>query len=254
MGALHEAHRRLIQRAKKSCQTVVVSIFVNPLQFRPTEDYKQYPQSIKVDTAICHAQGVDALFVPSLKDIYPDGFQTRVTLTELANRWEGEQRPTHFQGVVTIVLKLLNLVKPDWVFLGQKDYQQALLVRQLSKDLHLDLKIMLCPTVREPNGLALSSRNQYLTSTLKRKAPLLYQALSEGRMAIQRDGVRRAKKVQKVMLDRLSRESRVSVEYLAVCDAQTLEPLHHVKGRVALLGAISLNNVRLIDNIVLRVP
>lgn len=254
MGALHEAHRHLIQRARHSCQTVVVSIFVNPLQFGPTEDYKRYPRSLKADTALCRAEGVDVLFVPSLKDIYPPGFQTRVTVTELANRWEGEHRPTHFQGVVTVVFKLLNLVTPGWVFLGQKDYQQTLLVRQLSKDLHLDVNIAMCPTVRERDGLALSSRNQYLTATHRRKASLLYQALKAGKGAIQRNGLRKAEKIRQVMLNQLSGEPLVSIEYLAVCDAQTLEPLHHVKGRVVLLGAICLSNVRLIDNVVLRVP
>ena len=184
MGALHPGHLSLIQRARRTCQTVVVSLFVNPLQFSPKEDLNRYPRPIKTDLDLCRQQGVDLVFLPTRQALYPGNFQTSVTVTQLTRRWEGEHRPTHFQGVTTIVTKLLNLLRPDRAFFGQKDYQQYVVVSQLVKDLNLEAKIVCCPTVRQRDGLAWSSRNQYISPTERAKGVVLYQALVAGRKAI----------------------------------------------------------------------
>lgn len=253
MGALHAGHRSLIQQAHKTCQTVIVSLFVNPLQFGPTEDFTRYPRPLQKDTTFCRREGVDMLFVPPLKEFYPSGFQTSITVSRLAQPWEGERRPTHFQGVATVMTKLLNLIKPDLVFLGQKDYQQTLLIKQLVQDLNLEVKVVMCPTIREPDGLAYSSRNQCLPPLQRQKAVLLYHALQRGEKAIKK-GIRSAGKIRQTMLTKIATDRQVTLEYLAICHAVTLEPLRQVKGRVLLLGAIRLGKVRLIDNLLVHVP
>ena len=196
MGALHAGHRALIQRARRTCGTVMVSIFVNPLQFGPAEDYRRYPRDLSRDLACCREEHVDLVFLPKADILYPRDFQTTVAVGTLSQRWEGEHRPTHFQGVTTVVTKLLNLVRPDQAFFGQKDYQQFCLIRQLVKDLDIDTRVTLCPTVRDADGFALSSRNRYVTKTERQQALALYQALSAGKEAIAR-GTRRADSVEK---------------------------------------------------------
>ena len=253
MGALHPGHRSLIQRARGSSELVVVSLFVNPLQFGPKEDFHHYPKPIKVDTVFCRREAVDILFVPSLKDLYPADFQTSITIDRLSRRWEGEHRPTHFHGVATVLTKLMNIVRPDVAFFGQKDYQQFLVINQLNQDLHFNVKVMMGTTIRELDGLAWSSRNQHLSLDQRQQASVLYHALLTGRKAIQ-DGWRSAKKIQQMMRNHIAEHSSMSVNYLAVCHAKTLEPLTMVKGRVVLLGAIRLGKVRLIDNILVRCP
>lgn len=251
MGALHPGHHALIQLARKSCDLVVVSLFVNPLQFGPTEDYTRYPRTLKEDIALCRREDVDVIFSPSLQEFYPHGFQTFITLSHLAKRWEGEWRPTHFQGVATVVTKLLHLVKPDFAIFGQKDYQQTLVVKQLVRDLNMQVKIIMCPTVREPDGLPYSSRNQYLSSAQREKAVFLYEALRAGKEAI-RNGMRSAAAIQEVMKKRMRKDRQVILEYLAICDAFTLEPLVQTMGKMVLLGAIRLGKVRLIDNLLVQ--
>ncbi len=248
MGALHAGHRALIRAARLSCDAVVVSLFVNPAQFGPKEDFSRYPRKPKADTLLCAKEGVDVLFAPPVDEIYPDGFQTAVSIPKLARRWEGEQRPGHFGGVATVVTKLLTLVRPTAVFFGQKDFQQAALIRRLVEDLNLGARVIVYPTVREADGLALSSRNEYLTPAQRRAAPVLFQTLKAGRTAI-RDGVLSGSKIRQIMRTALSAESMVRLDYLAVCDPDTLEPLTRIRDRAVLLGAIRIGKVRLIDNL-----
>ncbi len=253
MGALHAGHRSLIRRARLSCDAVVVSLFVNPRQFGRGEDFSRYPKRFRSDAALCRQEGVDVLFVPSRAGMYPPGFQTSVEVRNLSQRWEGKFRPHHFEGVATILTKLLSLARPQLAFFGQKDFQQVVLVRRLVEDLNLGVRIVLCSTMRERDGLALSSRNQYLAPAQRRAAPVLYAALRAGRTAVQA-GIRSAARVRQVMFDATLVQPPARVEYLAVCDPLTLEPLNRVTDRALLLGAIRLGRTRLIDNLLVRSP
>ena len=248
MGALHEGHRALIRRARLSCDAVVVSLFVNPRQFGAGEDLARYPRRLRQDAALCRDAGADVLFAPSVAAIYPAGYQTSVSVPSLARRWEGAARPRHFEGVATVITKLFSLIRPERAFFGRKDFQQAAIVRRLAADLNLGVRIVVCPTVREADGLALSSRNGYLTPEQRRAAPVLYRALRAGEAAI-RGGTTSAARVRAAMRRIVAGEPLAREEYLAVCDAQTLEPLRRVRGRVVLLGAVRLGGVRLIDNL-----
>lgn len=247
MGALHEGHRALIRAARLACDAVVVSIFVNPTQFGPTEDLSKYPRQLRLDHALCRKEGVDAVFAPTAATMYPASSQTLVTVPAMARRWEGETRPQHFQGVALVVTKLLSLVQPDTTWFGQKDFQQAALVRQLVIDLNLPGRLIVLPTVREADGLALSSRNVYLSAEQRRAAPVLYRALQAGAAAI-REGERRAPHIQRRMARLVAEESLATAEYLAVCDPSTLEPLQTVQRHAVLLGAVRIGTVRLLDN------
>ncbi len=247
MGALHEGHLSLIRQARKHCSTVVVSIFVNPLQFGPAEDFSKYPRPVKSDQQLCREAGVDLIFSPSSKGFYPQDFQTSVSVRGHSQRWEGEARPTHFDGVTTVVTKLLNLVRPSQAFFGQKDYQQLLVIKKLVQDLNIDTKIVRCSTIRESDGLALSSRNRYLSERQRRQVGSLSEALRQGVQAIKK-GETNVRMIQDNMQKILRKTAGVKVEYLAVCSAKTLDPLTKVKGEVVLLGAIQIGNVRLIDN------
>ncbi len=247
MGALHKGHLSLIRQARKHCSTVVVSIFVNPLQFGPAEDFRKYPRPVKSDQQWCRESGVDLLFCPSSEAFYPQDFQTAVSVNRLSQRWEGEARPTHFDGVTTVVTKLLNLVHPSRAYFGQKDYQQLLVIKKLVQDLNIDTKIVRCSTIRESDGLALSSRNRYLSEIQRRQVVSLSEALRQGVQAIKK-GKTNVRIIQDTMQKFFRKVSGVKVEYLVVCDATTLDPLTKVKGGVVLLGAIQIGNVRLIDN------
>lgn len=248
MGALHAGHRALIRAARLSCDAVVVSLFVNPAQFGPKEDFSRYPRKPRADAVLCAKEGVDVLFAPPVGEIYPDGFQIAVSVPKLARRWEGEQRPGHFEGVATVVTKLLTLVRPAAAFFGQKDFQQAALIRRLVEDLNLGARAIVYPTVREADGLALSSRNAYLTPAQRRAAPVLFQALKAGRTAI-RAGVLSGSRIRQIMRTALSAEPMARLDYLAVCDPDTLEPLTRIRDRAVLLGAIRIGKIRLIDNL-----
>ena len=252
MGALHAGHRSLIQRARKVCKTVVVSIFLNPLQFGPNEDFKQYPRDHAKDLALCREEGVDIVFTPPLESLYPTGFQTTVAVNDLSKRWEGVHRPTHFDGVTTVVAKLLNLVRPTQTFFGQKDYQQFLVIQQMVKDLEWDTKLTMCPTVRKSDGLALSSRNQYLTPSQRQRAGLLFQALRAGKHTISK-GQFNHRSIDKAMRQGLHLVPQLTIDYLACCDARTLNPLTRIRGKVVLLGAIRIGKIRLIDNVIIQV-
>ena len=253
MGALHDGHRALIRAARLQCDALVVSIFVNPTQFAPTEDLAKYPRPIAKDRALCRAEGVDVCFEPGVTAMYPEGFETVVTVPGIARRWEGELRPHHFAGVATIVTKLFGIVRPDVAVFGQKDFQQAALVRRLIEDLNLGVTLIVHPTVREPDGLAMSSRNVYLSHTERALAPILYKSLQTGAAAI-KDGETSGRKVQSMMTQMMRRESAASHDYLVVCDPDTLAPLESIHDRAVLLGAIRIGNVRLIDNVLVRRP
>jgi pantoate--beta-alanine ligase len=252
MGALHAGHRSLIREARLSCDAVVVSLFVNPRQFGPGEDFSRYPRRVRADAALCRAEGVDALFMPSRQAMYPRGFQTAVAVRDLARRWEGERRPGHFEGVATVVTKLFSLVRPGMAFFGQKDFQQSALIKRLVEDLGLGVRIIVCPTVRDYDGLALSSRNRHLTPAQRRAAPVLYEALQAGRTAILR-GIRYGLQITHAMRKVIATEPTMRVDYLVVCDPETLEPLARVTKTAVLLGAVRLGRVRLIDNLLVRI-
>lgn len=253
MGALHDGHRALIRAARLRCDALVVSIFVNPTQFAPTEDLAKYPRPISNDRALCRAEGVDACFEPGVTAMYPEGFETVVTVPGIARRWEGELRPHHFAGVATVVTKLFGIVRPDVAVFGQKDFQQAALVRRMIDDLSLGIKLIVHPTVRERDGLAMSSRNVYLSATDRSLAPILYKALSGGARAI-RAGMKNAAEIRALMQETVERQTPATVDYLVACDPATLEPWNGTTSRVVLLGAIRLGSVRLIDNLVVTAP
>ncbi|MBS0183698.1 MAG: pantoate--beta-alanine ligase [Nitrospira sp.] len=253
MGALHDGHRALIRAARLQCDALVVSIFVNPTQFGPNEDLAKYPRPLSQDRAICKKEGVDVCFEPTVKAMYPSGFQALVALPAIARRWEGEVRPHHFSGVATVVTKLFGIVRPQIALFGQKDFQQSALVRQLVKDLNLGVEIVVHPTVREADGLARSSRNIYLSPDDRIRAATLYKSLQTGAEAIRR-GVTDGVSIQKTMLQAIRGEPAMTIDYLSVCDPSTLEPLFSVRSRVVLLGAVRLGSVRLIDNLLVTTP
>jgi pantoate--beta-alanine ligase len=253
MGALHDGHRSLIRAARLRCDALVVSIFVNPPQFSPTEDLSTYPRPIARDRALCREEGVDVCFEPTTLTMYPEGFETTVTVPALARRWEGEARPHHFTGVATVVTKLFGMVQPHLALFGQKDYQQAALVRQLVDDLNLGVAIQVRPTIRERDGLAMSSRNVYLSTDERRIAPLLSQALRIGRQMIL-GGMNDAAEIERIMRQTIEQAPTIHVEYLAVCDPDSLEPLSVVGARAVLLGAIRIGSIRLIDNLMVKMP
>lgn len=253
MGALHDGHRALIRETRLQCDALVVSIFVNPTQFGPHEDLARYPRPISRDRALCRQQGVDVCFEPTVEAMYPNGFQTMVTLPTIARRWEGEVRPHHFTGVATVVTKLFGIVRPQLALFGQKDFQQSALVRQLVKDLNLGVEIIVHPTVREADGLAMSSRNVYLSQEERTRAVTLYKSLQAGAEAIRR-GVTDGTAIQEAMVRVIKGEPAIAIDYLAVCDPVTLEPLATVASRVVLLGAVRMGSVRLIDNLLTSPP
>ncbi len=248
MGALHEGHRALIRAARLRCDALVVSIFVNPTQFGPQEDLAKYPRTISQDRALCRKEGVDVCFEPTVGTMYPSGFQTMVTLPTIARRWEGKVRPHHLSGVATVVTKLFGIIRPRIAIFGQKDFQQSVLVQQLVKDLDLGVAIVLHPTVREADGLAMSSRNVYLSSDDRIRAATLYKSLQAGAEAIRR-GATDGEAIQSAMAQVLKKDPAIMIDYLAVCDPRTLEPLSYVNSRAVLLGAVRLGSVRLIDNL-----
>ena len=253
MGALHDGHRALIRAARLRCDALVVSIFVNPTQFGPAEDLTKYPRSLVNDRAICRREGADVCFEPTAKGMYPDGFQTIVSLPSIARRWEGEMRPHHFSGVATVVTKLFGIVHPQIALFGQKDFQQSAVVRQLVEDLNLGVEIVVRPTVRERDGLAMSSRNVYLSPTQRVVATTLYQSLRAGSEAI-RKGLTDGEAIQEAMRRIVTRQPALTIDYLAVCNPRTLEPLPLVTSSAVLLGAVRLGSVRLLDNLLVTVP
>jgi pantoate--beta-alanine ligase len=254
MGALHEGHLSLVRRARRERDRVVVSVFVNPLQFGPREDYARYPRDPARDARLCRAAGCDWLFLPSVRAMYPPGATTRVLAGAVARRWEGAVRPGHFDGVATVVLKLIQLVRPDTLYLGQKDAQQARVLADMIRDLNVPVRLTVCPTVREPDGLAMSSRNAYLDAEERARAAGLYRALEAGRAAAV-DGRHGARVILREARAALRREARPErVDYLALVDPSTLEPLRRPARRGLLLAAIRIGRTRLIDNLAIPGP
>lgn len=254
MGALHAGHLSLVRASTEQCDRTVVSIFVNPLQFGPREDLREYPRPRISDRNLLARSGVHVLFAPSAVAMYPPGFTTAVEVHgSLLQGLCAPFRPGHFRGVTTVVTKLLHVVQPHVVYFGQKDAQQNKIIQQMTRDLDLDCSLKVLPIVREPDGLALSSRNRLLTAMQRRSAPVLYGALCAGRALIGR-GARRASVVRAVMRRILATESRVRVQYLAIVRAQTLQPVARLRGKILLAVAAWLGHIRLIDNLVVRVP
>lgn len=252
MGALHDGHRALIRAARLQCDALVVSIFLNPTQFAPTEDLAKYPRPIVNDRALCRAEGVDICFEPPVKAMYPDGFETVVTVPGIAQRWEGEIRPHHFAGVATVVTKLFGMVRPDVAVFGQKDFQQAALIRRVIEDLSLGVTLIVHPTVREQDGLAMSSRNVYLSASDRVLALVLYKSLLAGQRAV-REGITDGKRISSIMRETVEQQAPTTIDYLVACDPKTLEPWNGTTSRVVLLGAMRLGSVRLIDNLVVPI-
>jgi pantoate--beta-alanine ligase len=247
MGALHEGHRSLIREAQKQCSPVVVSIFVNPKQFGPSEDFENYPRTLERDRAALDDLAVDYLFAPSAEEIYPSGFRTSVTVEGLSERLEGRSRPAHFRGVSTVVLKLFEIVRPRFAYFGRKDAQQVRIIRQMALDLNLTTTVVVCPIVREPDGLALSSRNAYLKDGDRRSATALYRSLDRVRLEIasrERDALRLETAVRRVM----EAEPGITLDYAEIVDAETLEPVVNLRRTCYVLIAARVGGVRLIDN------
>jgi pantoate--beta-alanine ligase len=250
MGALHAGHDSLVSRARRENQRVVVSIFVNPKQFGPHDDFEKYPRPFEQDRARLEALGVDTIFHPPVDQIYPAAFKTRVDPGPLGEVLEGKSRPGHFGGVLTVVLKLLNLTQPKRAYFGQKDFQQVVLVRQLVRDFALPVRIVVVPTVREADGLAMSSRNAYLDDTQRRVAPIVRQALTEAARAFT-VGETRPTELERLTTDRMAVAPGVVVDYVAVVDETTLSRPPQASPGSVLAVAVKLGSTRLIDNVVL---
>ncbi len=253
MGALHEGHLSLIRRARQASGRVVVSIFVNPAQFAPGEDFDRYPRDLARDADLAREAGTDILYAPEARDVYPPGFGTSVSVESLEGVLEGVSRPGHFRGVATVVAKLLTRVRPHIAVFGQKAAQQAVLVRRMVRDLEIDAEIEVCPTVREGDGLAMSSRNVYLGAAERKAAPVLFRALRRAESAVVAEGERSAERVLALIRETVAAEPLVSLEYAAVVDGETLEPLEKIRGNVLVPLAARLGTTRLIDNITMKV-
>ncbi len=250
MGALHQGHLSLIRLAKKHSDFVVVSIFVNPTQFGPKEDYKKYPRNLKKDAALCQSAGADLIFSPNVKEVYSKGFSTFINVEGLTQGLCGASRPGHFRGVATVVSKLLNIVQPDAAVFGQKDAQQLAVIRQMTKDLDLPIKIIGAPIVRERDGLAMSSRNAYLTLEERAEAPALYRALQLA-VSMVKSGKREADSVKREMAKLLYRDAPLGeIDYIEIVDNEALKPVKQVKKNTLIALAMNFPSARLIDNII----
>jgi pantoate--beta-alanine ligase len=250
MGALHEGHLSLVRHARAHDDTVVVSIFVNPTQFGPGEDYARYPRDPDRDLALLRDLGTDLVFMPPAEDVYPEGFDTYVQVEKLTQRLEGAHRPGHFRGVATVVTKLFNVVQPHRAYFGQKDAQQLAVIRRLARDLDLPVEVIGLPTVREPDGLAMSSRNMYLSPKERLAAVVLYRSL-EAAQELWRSGVRDAAHIRQRMNDVLAAEPVARIDYVSLADAETLEELETVDRAALVSLAVRIGKTRLIDNVTL---
>ncbi len=252
MGALHEGHLSLVREARRMCDVVVVSVFVNPAQFGPGEDYERYPRDLTKDTALLTDYNVDYIFAPTVEEMYPKGFATYVTIEGLSDQLEGAARPGHFRGVATVVTILLNTVRPDFAFFGQKDAQQALIIKRLVRDLAFDSEIVVLPTVREDSGLAISSRNLYLSADEQAAARVIHWALVQAKTAY-REGERNAGRLADSIRSIIEAEPRARLDYVTVADAETLEKLDKLDDKSVLIAvAVYIGKTRLIDNTILN--
>jgi pantoate--beta-alanine ligase len=253
MGALHEGHATLVRRARDECQSVVASVFVNPTQFGPSEDFNRYPRDEAADLALLEGLGVDLAFVPLVEEMYPPGVVTSVEVGPLGEVLEGAARPGHFRGVATVVTTLFNLVQPNRAYFGQKDGQQSVVIRHMVRDLGMPVEVVVCPTVRESDGLALSSRNRYLTPDERAQAPTLYQALQAAAAALA-DGERSADRLRAVMSEALAKATLGQPDYVSVADADSLEELDWVDRPALASLAVRFPSARLIDCLPLEAP
>lgn len=251
MGALHSGHLALTAKAREECDFVVVSVFVNPAQFGPYEDYKKYPRNFSRDEKLLKAEGVDIVFYPGVKDIYPEGFSTYVLELNLSRFLCGAKRLNHFRGVCTILAKLFNLIGPDKAYFGQKDFQQAQIVKKMVDDLNFPIKVKVLPTVRERDGLAMSSRNRYLNKEQRKEALCLRNSLLAAR-ALVKDGETKSSTVIKKIRSIINSQKTSRIDYVEVCDPESLRSLKQIKGRAIILLAVYIGRTRLIDNILIQ--
>lgn len=251
MGYLHEGHQSLIKKAVEENDRVVVSVFVNPIQFAPNEDLETYPRDLEADKRLCDSTGADLIFHPTPDEMYPDGFSTHIQMDNLTKELCGKTRPTHFGGVCTVVGKLFNIVQPDKAYFGQKDAQQLAIIKRMVRDLNFDIEIVGCPIIREPDGLAKSSRNTYLNADERKAALILSKAIRLGEELVA-DGERNAQTIIKAMTDKINTEPLARIDYVNVVDALSIEPLDVVKGEVLVAIAVYIGKTRLIDNFIIN--
>jgi len=252
MGYLHQGHLSLVRKARKNTDIVIMSIFVNPLQFTPHEDFREYPRDLKRDIKLADSCGVDIIFYPSAKSMYPQDYLTYVNVEKITDVLCGKSRPRHFQGVCTVVAKLFNIVQPDIAYFGQKDAQQAIVIKRMTKDLNMPIKIRVCPIVREKDGLAMSSRNVYLDREEREDATILYKALCKAKELILK-GERNPKVIIQRMRDIILSKPRAKIDYVSIVDTKNLEPVKEIRGRLLIALAVWMGKTRLIDNIVLEI-
>jgi pantoate--beta-alanine ligase len=250
MGFLHEGHLSLVRQARNECDSVVVSIFVNPTQFGPAEDLSNYPRNLQHDLELLASENVDVVWTPTTDEMYPAGYQTWITLDELVKPLEGSMRPRHFRGVATVVSKLFNCVQPQKAYFGQKDAQQAAVIRRMSADLNFPVEVVVCPIVREADGLAMSSRNVYLDPKERQAATVLYRSLNAAQFAYE-NGERNAGTIRQVVTDIINAEPLARLQYISCADNDTLLELDSIKGKSLLSMAVYFGKTRLIDNLVL---
>jgi len=248
MGALHRGHLALIERARRECSTVIASIFVNPKQFGPKEDFSKYPRTFESDKEKLEQAGVDSLFAPEASEIYPQGFSSYVQVDGLSERLEGRSRPGHFRGVATVVMKLLQIVQPNFAYFGRKDAQQSRIITQMARDLNLDSETVVCPIVREPDGLAMSSRNAYLNAEERKAATVLHRALDAAKNELAA-GVRDALQLQTSLRRKLDCERLATVDYAEIVDSESFEPVVRVSKPSYIVLAVLIGKTRLIDNL-----
>ena len=252
MGFLHQGHLSLVRESLKKAEVTVVSIFVNPAQFGPQEDFKDYPRDIHRDFEILEKEGVDYLFVPGDEEMYPEGYKTYVEVSGLKDKLCGRSRSSHFRGVCTVILKLFNIVEPDFAFFGQKDAQQAIILKRMTADLNLKVKVEALPIVREEDGLALSSRNTYLSQEERRAALVLSKSLDEARQMVE-NGERDAGRIVNGMREMIDREPLARIDYVEIVDMDNLDPVNNIEKEALAALAVFVGKVRLIDNTILRV-
>lgn len=250
MGAFHEGHLSLMRRARTENDIVITSIFVNPTQFGPKEDYDAYPRDLENDSKMAEEIGVDIIFAPTVRDMYPQGYATFVNVERITEKMCGTSRPGHFRGVATVVAKLFNIIPAHKAYFGQKDAQQCVVIRQMAKDLNFDIEIVVLPTVRESDGLAMSSRNKYLNDEERKSALVLFKSLSIAKELI-KSGEINSEKIKQKMLDIINEEPLARVDYISIVDAETLEDLDIIKENTLIALAVFIGKTRLIDNIII---
>ena len=252
MGALHEGHLSLIRGSKKENGLTILSIFVNPIQFGPKEDFKSYPRDQKKDIFLAKKGNVDIIFYPSIMEMYPSGYKTYIEVEDLSWTLCGRSRPGHFRGVTTIVAKLLNILSPDVIYLGQKDAQQCAIIERMVRDLNFPTKVKIMPTIRESDGLALSSRNQYLSAQQRKEAAILYQSLLLAKEKISK-GVRSSSQIISLITKNIKRRTSGRIDYVECVDGSTLMPLKILRGKIIIALAVLFEKARLIDNVTVKV-